>query len=104
MATPPTLRKLFRLGQSAATPGVRPDKVASGARAWLGRPTLRRRLRRLKLVETLSLGDRRLVAVLSVDGREFLVGATLHSMSLLGELGQDHGILAAAEDSALGVQ
>lgn len=45
-----------------------------------------RRTRRLKLQETLPLGDRRLAAILSVDGREFLVGATPQSVSLLGEL------------------
>ncbi len=53
---------------------------------WLAKPGVRRRARRLRLVETLALGDRRFVAVLSLDGRELLVGATLHSLTLLGEL------------------
>jgi len=46
----------------------------------------RPRARRLKLVETLALGDRRFIAILSVNGRELLVGATPQSVALLGEL------------------
>ncbi|MGH9483316.1 MAG: flagellar biosynthetic protein FliO, partial [Terriglobales bacterium] len=48
-----------------------------------------RRAQRLRLVETLPLGERRFVAVVSIDGHEFLVGATPHSLALLGELGCD---------------
>ncbi len=51
---------------------------------WLFRA--RPRARRLKLVETLALGERRFVAILSVNGRELLVGATPQSVALLGEL------------------
>lgn len=51
---------------------------------WLFRA--RPRTRRLKLVETLALGDRRFVAILSVNGRELLVGATPQTVALLGEL------------------
>ncbi|HUX65957.1 MAG TPA: flagellar biosynthetic protein FliO [Terriglobales bacterium] len=58
-------------------------------RSWLAKPRVRRRERRLRLVETLPLGERRFVAVVSIDGHEFLVGATPQSLSLLGELGCD---------------
>lgn len=51
---------------------------------WLFRA--RARTRRLKLVETLALGDRRFIAILNVNGRELLVGATPQSVALLGEL------------------
>lgn len=53
---------------------------------WLASPRPRRRLRRLRMLETLSLGDRRFVAVISVDGRELLVGGTPQSLALLTEL------------------
>lgn len=56
-------------------------------RRWLARPH-RRRQRRLRLLETLSLGERRFIGLLAVDGRELLVGATTHSLSLLTELGE----------------
>ncbi|MGH9474938.1 MAG: flagellar biosynthetic protein FliO [Terriglobales bacterium] len=53
---------------------------------WLASPR-KRRARRLRLQETLSLGDRRFVALLVVDGRELLIGATPHSLTLLDDLG-----------------
>jgi flagellar biogenesis protein FliO len=56
---------------------------------WLAKPRVRRRSRRLRLVETLPLGERRFVAVLSLDGRELLIGATPHSLALLGEIGEE---------------
>jgi len=54
--------------------------------AWLQGGKLRRRARRLQLVETLPLGERRIVAVVSLDGREFLIGATPQAIALLSEI------------------
>jgi flagellar biogenesis protein FliO len=54
---------------------------------WLAKP--RKRQRRLRMVETLSLGERRLVGVLEVDGREFLIGATAQAVTLLGNLSEE---------------
>jgi hypothetical protein len=45
-----------------------------------------RRDRRLRLRETLSLGERRLVAILECDRREYLVAATGQTVSLLAPL------------------
>ena len=45
-----------------------------------------RRERRLRLRETLALGERRLVAIVECDGREFLVAATGQTISLLAPL------------------
>lgn len=45
-----------------------------------------RRDRRLRLRETLSLGERRLVAILECDSREYLVAATGQTVSLLAPL------------------
>jgi flagellar biogenesis protein FliO len=55
-------------------------------RTPLGRLKIRR-ARRLHLRETLSLGERRLVAIVECDEREFLVGATGQTISLLSPLG-----------------
>lgn len=63
-----------------ATPAL---PAALDVKRWF---RVRPRTRRLKLVETLALGDRRFVAILSVNGRELLVGATPQSVALLGEL------------------
>lgn len=59
-------------------------------RRWLrARP---RRERRLRLVETLPLGERRFVAVVSLDGREYLVGGTPSSLALLSEIEDPEGL------------
>jgi flagellar biogenesis protein FliO len=55
-------------------------------RTPLGRLKIRRS-RRLRLRETLSLGERRLVAIVECDDLEFLVGATGQAISLLARLG-----------------
>ena len=55
-------------------------------RTPLGRLKIRR-ARRLRVRETISLGERRLVAIVECDEREFLVGATGQTISLLAPLG-----------------
>ncbi|HME12768.1 MAG TPA: flagellar biosynthetic protein FliO [Candidatus Acidoferrum sp.] len=53
--------------------------------------SIRRRERSLRLCETVSLGDKRFVAVVQFERRRFLLGVTPHSVSLLQGLGdQDH--------------
>jgi flagellar biogenesis protein FliO len=42
--------------------------------------------RRLQLVETVSLGEKRFVAVIHVDGARLLIGGSSSSVSLLTEL------------------
>jgi flagellar biogenesis protein FliO len=50
--------------------------------------TLRRRrtVRRLRLSETLSLGEKRFLAVVQFQQQEFLVGGTGNSIALLAKL------------------
>jgi flagellar biogenesis protein FliO len=45
-----------------------------------------RKARRLRVCETLSLGDRRFVAVIEFDRQEFLVGGSGNSLELLARL------------------
>jgi flagellar biogenesis protein FliO len=47
----------------------------------------RRTPRRLRLCESLSLGDRRFVAVVEFEQARFLVGGTSASLVLLAQLG-----------------
>jgi flagellar biosynthetic protein FliO len=42
--------------------------------------------RNMKIVETLSMGDRRSIAVVEVGGNRFLIGNTTHQISLLAAL------------------
>ena len=47
---------------------------------------VKRRERSMRLCETLSLGDRRYLALVAVDQQKFLVGAAGNSISLLARL------------------
>jgi len=55
---------------------------------WQGvrRAVKSRKARRLRVCETLSLGDRRFVAVIEFDHQEFLVGGSGNSLELLARL------------------
>jgi len=50
--------------------------------AWVRRTT-----GRLRLADSLALGDRRSAGILEVEGRRFLIGTTAHAVTLLAELG-----------------
>lgn len=55
---------------------------------WNALPTLRvrRMSRQLRLCESLSLGEKRVVAVIQYQGQRFLVGASAQSVNLLSRL------------------
>ena len=44
--------------------------------------------KRLHVAETISLGEKRFVAIVKVEGQEFLIGGGVSGMSLLAELGK----------------
>ena len=47
--------------------------------------------KRLHVSETISLGEKRFVAIVAVEGREFLIGGGVSGMSLLAQLGSGAG-------------
>lgn len=53
---------------------------------WLRSAVVHRRVRRLRISETLSLGERRFVAILEFDGQEFLLAGCANSLELLARL------------------
>lgn len=53
---------------------------------WVRHTVSARKSRRLRVCETLSLGERRFVAVIEFDRQEFLVGGSGNSLSLLARL------------------
>jgi len=59
-----------------------------------------RRPRRLRLCESLPLGDRRFVAVVEYEQCRFLLGGTSASIVLLARLGDNTSIAASSEQSA----
>lgn len=47
--------------------------------------------RRMRVRETISLGDKRFVSILQVDGQQFLVGSSAASVQLLAQLDSKPG-------------
>lgn len=62
------------------------DALAEKFRAFSRGIAVHRRQRRLRLVESLSLGERRFLAVVIIEGEKFLVGGGSNSLSLLTRL------------------
>jgi flagellar biogenesis protein FliO len=56
-------------------------------RAAFSNVSIQRRPRSLKICETLSLGEKRLLLVVECEGQRFLIGATAQNISLLQSLG-----------------
>jgi flagellar biogenesis protein FliO len=63
---------------------------------WVRRAVKPRKVRRLRVCETLSLGERRFLAVIEFDHQEFLVGGSGNSLELLERL---HEGMVIAEPS-----
>ena len=53
---------------------------------WTQRAMRSRSTRRLRVRETLSLGEKRFLAVIEFDSQEFLVGGTGSSLTLLARM------------------
>ncbi len=62
------------------------SRLTAAVRGVLRRVKVRRRARSLRVCETLSLGERRLLLVVQFEQRRFLIGATNQSISLLERL------------------
>jgi hypothetical protein len=54
---------------------------------WLQKRAALTVTKRLRVAETVSLGEKRFVALISVEGREFLIGGGTAGVSLLAQLG-----------------
>ncbi len=63
--------------------GQRQLSIMSGLLSWL---QSRRKRSRLRLCESLSLGEKRFVAVVEFDSLQFLVGGTSNSITLLSKI------------------
>jgi hypothetical protein len=69
----------------AAPKPFRAQPLAS-ALAWLKKNYASSATKRLRVAETVSLGEKRFVAILRVDGREFLIGGSASGVSLLTQI------------------
>ncbi len=59
-------------------------------RWWSSLPALRvgKAPRQLRLCESVSLGEKRVVAVIQYESQRFLIGGSAHSVNLLARLGE----------------
>jgi hypothetical protein len=71
-------------GQIQGIPALRP---LARALCWLQRNYRLSTPKRLQLIETVSLGEKRFVALVKVEECEFLVGGGVSGISLLAQLG-----------------
>jgi hypothetical protein len=62
------------------------DTLWSRFREAFSKVTIHRHPRRLRICETLSLGEKRLLAVVECDHQQFLIAATSHNIALLQTL------------------
>jgi flagellar biogenesis protein FliO len=74
-------------------PGLRVKPLKAGvgllSRAWAwfrAKQLAQSSTRRLRVAETVSLGEKRFVAVIQVDGQQFLIGGGATSVNLLAKL------------------
>ena len=75
---------------SVTEPGRALGAILLQTWTWLNRNSrgvlTRRVSRRLRVAETVSLGEKRFVSILQVDGEQFLVGGSSASLVLLAKL------------------
>jgi len=65
-----------------------PSSPLLRAWSWLHTKYEQTATKRLRVVETVSLGEKRFVALVSVEGRQFLIGGGAASVSILAQLGE----------------
>ena len=76
----------FFLSRKASLQRVAPGALASTWSRLHAKYTLTA-TKRLRISETVSLGEKRFVAIVTVGGREFLIGGGAAGISLLAKLG-----------------
>jgi hypothetical protein len=81
--------KVSGISQTSRTDGKRQSLMCLLSEQWsriCGQISVRRVKKRLRVCETVSLGEKRFVAVVQVDGEEFLVGGASNSVCTLARL------------------
>ena len=79
--------------EAAPPPWVAGTQVLKNLWQWARNAVKPRKVRRLRVCETVSLGERRFVAVIEYNRQEFLVGGSGNSLELLARL-QDGKVVA----------
>lgn len=82
--------------QAAFTPRPEPQEQKAPTQPplvraweWVRSKYVQTATKRLRVAETVSLGEKRFVSIVSVEGREFLIGGGSSGITLLAQLGQE---------------
>jgi hypothetical protein len=92
LEAPPVLRtsktpRANSAAKASATPKAdAPPSALSRAFSWLQKRYTLRATRQLRVSETVSLGEKRFVAILHVEDRKFLIGGGASNVALLTQL------------------
>jgi hypothetical protein len=90
---PPPYRAIFRTVQNAT-------EMLSSAWQWIQeRQVTRSNTRRLHVATTVSLGEKRFVAVVQIDGQQFLVGGGATNVALLAQLDSNQSLNSLLGDT-----
>lgn len=83
---------LERFQAKAQVFGRKGFAALNAALGWIGtQRATRLSSKRLRVLETVSLGEKRFAALLSVDGAEFLIGGSGSSVAMLASLDRSAG-------------
>jgi len=102
-ATPPSALAL-QAPEPVATPTIAQNAAGLLTRGlnWIRtRQLARSNIRRLQVAATVSLGDKRFVAVIQVDGHQFLVGGGASNVELLAQLDEKETFQELLNDSMM---
>jgi hypothetical protein len=78
-------------------------KVLNRIWAQASQVRVRQNKKRLRVCETVSLGDKRFVAVIQVDDKQFLLGGAPNSVSLIAQLDKPAEFSAVLQNRISGV-
>ena len=102
-SVPPSRRsKPFAISRIAASPSPVNNAAGLLTRAWewiRTRQLARTSARRLQVTSTVSLGEKRFIAVVQVDGLQFLVGGGASNVALLAQLDKKESFDNVLEES-----
>jgi hypothetical protein len=70
--------------------------------SWLHTKYVQTATKRLRVAETVSLGEKRFVSIVSIEGREFLIGGGTSGVTLLAQLGPAQELATAGMKNVRG--
>jgi hypothetical protein len=83
----PEEKSIITMNQTESSTSLTRPHILSKLWLWTrSRVKIQPRKKRLKVSETVSLGEKRFIAVVQVDGSEFLVGGAPNALSVLAHL------------------